>query len=49
MELCEVRFLHRAKPAHWIQRVGAAVNKRFWLVEVLLIAVIFVIRAALSD
>jgi hypothetical protein len=49
MDLCEVRLLQRTKPAHWIQRVGAAVGERFWLVEVLLIGMIFIIRAVSSN
>jgi hypothetical protein len=41
-------LLQRTKPPHWIHRLGAAVTKRFWLVEMLLIVMIFIIRAALS-
>jgi hypothetical protein len=41
-------LLQRTKRRHWIQRAGAAVSGRFWLVEILLIVMIFIVRAALS-
>jgi hypothetical protein len=48
MEIYEVSLLQRTKPLHWVHRVGTAVTKRFWLVEMLLIVMIFIIRAVLS-
>jgi hypothetical protein len=48
MEVYGVSLLQRAKLPHWIHRVGDALTKRFWLVELLLIVMIFIIRAALS-
>jgi hypothetical protein len=41
-------LLQRTKPSGWIQRAATAVTERFWLVESLLIAMIFIIRAALA-
>ena len=48
MEVYGVSLLQRAKLPHWIHRVGDALTKRFWLVELLLIVMIFIIRAASS-
>ena len=48
MEVYEVSLLQRTKPPRWIHRAATALTERFWLVESLLIAVIFIIQAALA-
>ena len=48
MEVYEDSLLQRTKPPRWIHRAGAALTERFWLVEMLLIVMIFIIRETLS-